>query len=321
MESRGMKIEDRKWAIPRLKRIGYYRLCAYARPLQQKGENSKDHTYKKNVSFGLLLKLYEFDQKLRSLVFDAIEPIEIAARACISDRMSLTNGPHWFLDDSHFASATYAATLRRKIESEFLDDAGKPKRQNSDFVLHYYQTYGDPYLPPSWMIAEALSLGTWSQIYEALKPTHQKAITSILGIDYQDFQSWLRSISAVRNICAHHGRLWNRVLPTVRLTSEMTAAGTAPNRFATQAAVLEHLLRKLSPGRHLAPAIASLLATTPEVDPHALGFPKDWTTHEYWKFGETTPDDGPSHQTTEVPASSAPTRNSDAAPGTSASSA
>src|ERR1041384_4203577 len=81
LAKRGLKIEDRAWAKGHLRRIGYYRLSAYGLPLQYNDPARLPlHLFKPGSSFGLIIRLYEFDRHLRLMTFDAVERIEIAVR-------------------------------------------------------------------------------------------------------------------------------------------------------------------------------------------------------------------------------------------------
>ena len=76
LESRGLQIYDRNKAIQYLDNIGYYRLSAYMYPLLKMPKTA--HLYKEGSSFKKVMMLYRFDKKLRLLMFNEIEKIEIA---------------------------------------------------------------------------------------------------------------------------------------------------------------------------------------------------------------------------------------------------
>lgn len=64
-----------------LEHIGYYRLSAYMYPLLQMPK--EEHRYNPNSSFDQVMMLYRFDKKLRLLLFNEIEKIEVAVRSAI----------------------------------------------------------------------------------------------------------------------------------------------------------------------------------------------------------------------------------------------
>ena len=84
LESRGLQITDKARAKRHLSNVSYYRLSAYMLPFKEMDENGvvKDK-FLPNTTWDNVYDLYKFDRKLRLLVFDAIERIEIALRTQI----------------------------------------------------------------------------------------------------------------------------------------------------------------------------------------------------------------------------------------------
>ena len=142
LENRGLQVPDPDRALHYLKYIGYYRLTGYCLPFQ--GGVAGDHSFVKGTSFDDVLELCVFDRELRVHILDAIERIEVAFRAAISNTMSLAYGPHWYLDERHFgkrygrkAKHTYDhAILLREID-----------KVDSISLRHYRKTYTDPIHP------------------------------------------------------------------------------------------------------------------------------------------------------------------------------
>ena len=83
---------------------------------------------------------------------------------------------------------------------------------DSDALTHYLDTYTSPITPPSWLVIELLTAGELQRLYAGLARKYRKAIARELHLTEPVLQSWLKSYVRVRNICAHHGRLWNRFL-------------------------------------------------------------------------------------------------------------
>jgi len=136
----------------------------------------------------------------------AIERIEIAVRESFVRSMSLKYGAHGYLDWQHYQTAAPLA----KIISDTNRELQKP---NNLFTRHYQQTYHSPALPPLWIAAELPSFGTLSKWIADLKqPADRNAIARQYGLDETIFMPVLQHLSYIRNICAHHGRLWNRDL-------------------------------------------------------------------------------------------------------------
>ncbi len=205
MEERGLLIDEEKKAEKYLRTIGYFRLSAYFYPLLL--EPKSDHIYKEGTSFTDALNMYRFDRKLRLLVFSQIEKIEIAVRASIVRiGVDATKSVSWFLEERFFHDKDRFEKGRGLILKEW--DTSK-----EDFVEHFKTCYTDEN-KPAWMLAEILPLGILSNLYMNIgKASLKKAIAKEFGLPADVFASWLQNLSGVRNICCHHNRLWNRLLP------------------------------------------------------------------------------------------------------------
>jgi len=156
--TRGLTCTD----MPRLKRylasIGYYRLSAYWLPFEQPSPDpaTRNHSFHPGTSFDQVLGLYIFDRKLRLMVFDALERIEVAVRTAYAREMSLAHGAHSYLDNGHYKDQ---AKYQRGLTSIATD----LKRSHETFVRHYQQKYNDPVMPPIWAVVETMSFGSLSR--------------------------------------------------------------------------------------------------------------------------------------------------------------
>lgn len=275
--------------------IGYYRLSAYALAFQQSGPSAggaADKPFTPGTQFTDILGLYRFDRELRLLFMDAIERIEVAVRNVIVQEMSLQHGPHWFMDAALFnssASRFKHHLLLDRIDQHLEIPAGskRPRKpHHEEFINHYYATYSDPYLPPAWMVAETLTLGTWSLVFENLRLTaHRKAIAAPFETDEQVLRNWLHAMTYLRNLCAHHARLWNRrlVIKPIIANRHRSFLG-ANDRVYSMAVVVEDLLRKVAPGTSWAVRLRGLVRQNPGVNPAAMGFPSDWEHAAFWQL-------------------------------------
>ena len=152
------------------------------------------------------------------------------------------------------------------------------------FIKHYYDKYGEPALPPSWMVFETLSFGTVSQAFKNLTRQNQKPIAKTFGLDGAVLGSWLHALSYVRNLAAHHQRLWNRVYTIKPIAARHLAADLQDTtRFYAQAVMIEALLRVVAPASRWGDRLADLLAQHPKVPLGRLGFPEGWQQREVWQ--------------------------------------
>ena len=179
LQRRGLIVEDVGMAYNYLSNISYYRLRAYTYPFQNNIDELADHVFvRRDIHFMDIIDLYCFDRRLRNIMFNAIEKIEIAVRAKIVQVYSeSTNDSHWFLNQELYKDKMVKGKDGMEVEAyEYLmrDIASEIKRSNEDFIKHYLLKYDNPKMPPAWMTLEVLSLGTLSRMYDLLKKSKEK---------------------------------------------------------------------------------------------------------------------------------------------------
>jgi abortive infection bacteriophage resistance protein len=101
LKRRGLSITDEQKAINYLTNIGYFRLSAYFYPLLK--EPKSNHRYKDEATFRMALDMYRFDRKLRILLFNEMEKIEVAIRSAMNNWVSdALNDVFWMTNPIHF---------------------------------------------------------------------------------------------------------------------------------------------------------------------------------------------------------------------------
>ncbi|MFP4466909.1 MAG: Abi family protein [Candidatus Goldiibacteriota bacterium] len=202
LKSRGLLFYNEDNARKAVKQINYYRLSAYCIPFE-----TRRHQFEKDVSFEDVLGLYEFDRCLRFLIDEALEVIEISLRAQISYYLARKYGAFSHEEQKNFF-------ISRKFNySEWLNKVHEEiRRSNEIFIKHYKNKYNDFPVIPIWMAVEVMSFGSLSVIYHNLKRPDQKAVAAEYCLHYRVLASWLHTFTYIRNICAHHSRLWNKEL-------------------------------------------------------------------------------------------------------------
>ena len=285
LEKRGLNIPDKARAEHYLRFISYYRLIGYGLPLEQYDSSGRRlDRYKFGTSFEQLLNIYIFDRHLRLLVIDAIERIEVAVRTVIVYEMANTYGSHWYqdatlfkadFDHSHFISEAKRAT---KHTAEM---GTSRAAQREKFIQHYYDTYHTPELPASWMIAEVLSLGVWSRVYEGLASSRdRKNISRRFNLGPDTMQSWLHALTYIRNLCAHHSRLYSRKL-TLSPKNDKGMPVEDRQTFAAHAAVIHWFLEIIALGSEWVKRLNRLMKK-PDIELVRLGFDDNWISNAYW---------------------------------------
>ncbi|MHC1728647.1 MAG: Abi family protein [Syntrophobacteraceae bacterium] len=279
LNERGLLVTDHAKARHYLRFVGYYRLSGYFRAFYVKSSNSNGHTFKPGTTFRDVLNVYIFDRELRLLVMDAIERIEVAFRACLSNTLCIRHGAHWFLEKVHFTDEIMHSKLIEDFKREI-------NRSKEVFIKHYQEAYCHPELPPGWMVVEVIPLGTLSFLFKNLASGQiRKEICRPFQIDHKVIESWLHTLSYLRNICAHHSRLWNRrfsIKPAVLrpLKQQMRKNDT----FYAQAVILYFLMRIIADGSKWQVRLAALLEKHNYINPPAMGFPDSWKDDPFWRL-------------------------------------
>lgn len=279
LKSRGLQIGNKDKAIQYLDNIGYYRLSAYMYPFLKIPKTS--HVYKDGSTFEKVMMLYRFDKKLRLLMFNEIEKIEIAIRRAIMQiPADMTGNPFWLTDPSNFLDNSKFNETMRAITNEY-------NKSKEEYILHYKRTYSNPY-PPSWILGELLTIGNVNAIYRNIKYNRiRKRIAQHFGLPINVFESWLTVIAVTRNACGHHARVWNKqnaIQPAIPSNPHGTwiTILTDSKRTYFDLCIIKYFLNIISPGNDMQSKLMWLFIHFPEVDMKALGFPQGWEMEPMW---------------------------------------
>ena len=296
---RGMAVPDQDRALRYLRHIGYYRLSPYTIPFQFRDGS---HRFRPGTTFDDILDLYVFDRQLRLLVLDALERVEVAVRAGLTDIMSeRAGGPHWYVDPMHFTSRSKHDRLLSEIRDECAQQLRRQPEPAGDAMTypsaleHYLITYGFPELPPSWVMVEMLTIGQLSHLYSNISPRSARtAIARSLGLNEAVLTSWLKTYVRVRNVCAHHGRLWNvglGVYPAIPADASITwlvdrtvldEVDARRHRLYPVLVSLQTVLSTVSPRSTWAQRLVQLLEQHTRVPLPAMGMFDGWSEDPFW---------------------------------------
>lgn len=313
LKQRGLTIQDEGKATFFLEAVSFFRLTPYMRPFQL--SDDAEHGFRDGTRLHSLTRLYDFDRRLRLLVIDAIERIEVAARAAISNHMGPKHGAHWYLDAGLFQREYRHQALLESIhakqdkarkdhgrECQRIDGSQAPDarkmqlkkmRAKESYARHYALTYNTPALMPAWAAMEEITLGELSHLFKGLaRDADKKAIARRLALPGPLLQSWLHTLTTIRNICAHHARLWNRELG-IRPELPKTANFLWPQhlqqpgqhaRMFTVLCILNLLMRQVSPHTSWDTRLHELLGEFAEINLTAMGFPNAWQNDPFWQL-------------------------------------
>ena len=272
-----------------LANISYYRLKGYWWEMQ---EDFVEHIFHKNIFFEEVIDLYNFDRHFRLIVFNAIERIEIALRAKLIYHMSLSFGAEWHLCSTHFHSQYHHDIFLKKITND-LDQSSE------EFIVKHSQNHPDE-KPESWKALEVITLNTLSKLYSNLnnQSKEKSKIANEFGLNSsKDLESWLRTITFIRNIIAHHGRLWNRGMvnqyrwpksPQFPLLSYFPDRERRKKIFPILSAII-YMNDRISPGNNLKKELFELFDKFPNLPAYKMGFPPKWREEPIFKFTSTMP--------------------------------
>ncbi len=303
LRSRGMHISDTPRAEICLHRIGYYRLSGYAYPFRHRdvkrnldGEEVEHlyETFRPHTDFSTIMELYVFDKRLRLLFLDAIERIEVSLRVEVALILG-TRGAFAYRDpdtfNRYFSTPDHNGFTPHAKFIQKLDEAYRRSRE--EFAEHFRSKYSSDL--PIWMSIELWDFGTLATVLSGMKSNDLDQLSYLYDLPKRRFLlSWAQSINFVRNICAHHGRLWNRPLvqqpsPSrpgeIPLFEHLSTDQFAQRRLYAVAAVLQYMLHYVHPSSTWGDRMHSHLETIPK-SPHIslrhMGLPPGWQSLPLW---------------------------------------
>ncbi len=265
--SRGLIINDTNFAIKILSRINYYRLSAYSLSLRD------NDVFNKGTTFEQIYQLYEFDAKLRHLMLDIIESLEIKFRTEIAYYLAMEHGAMSYLDKNIFHNPQYHHRFSEDFNRE------KELQANSAFVAHHNRAYDGKM--PIWVAIELFSFGMLSKFYNNFKQTDKnKFVCSYLNKPryFQNYlSSWLKSLVEIRNICAHYGRIYNRALnSSPKVPREFTMPKQSYKKLFPVILITVLSIDNYKMSTSFIINIKTLIEQYDVVDINLLGFPANW---------------------------------------------
>ena len=297
MQDRQLRIQNLERVENYLSRIGYYRLSGYFHSFRQwdNENNVLLDEFMPNSDFEDVLSLYLFDKKLRLLALDALERIETAVKVDIShllgekDPLAYRN-PKYF--DGRF---TQVKAGKKQSQYEIWLDyveglITKAERRKMACVTHNIDKYGDL---PIWAICGLWDFGSMSKLYEGMKRADRDKIAQKYGaVNGKIFSQWLKSLNEIRNICAHHDRLWNvRIVmksPPIQAQNEPYWDKLDNTRAFFYFCIMKKMLGVLCPHSQWGQRFDDVLAqfpphSSPKINLSAFGLLSDYRNWGLWQ--------------------------------------
>ncbi|WP_238340226.1 Abi family protein [Pseudomonas sp. SWRI18] len=302
-----MSIADAARSERKLSQVGYYRLSGYwfaarefVRDLQQNvvlcgvtGKPLRQDSFLPATTFEDAFSLYLFDKRLRQLMLDAIERIEIRVRTVTAHEVGF-HGPMAYTDARFIVPKqtqnwTDRNNRQRNTWLEWLDRQNALVARSQEDCIEWHKQHRRAI--PFWVAVEAWDFGTLSKYYEILKGSHQNRIAQRLGIsNTRTLKLWLQEINTLRNRCAHHSRIWNQVsanrlpdLPAEPYFQALNLDHNALTRLYGQIAIIWFLVQRIGPSSDWIRHVADVIDSKPDLPgcpfgslglPSENGFPR-----------------------------------------------
>ena len=266
--------------IRRLEAVSYYRLSGYLYPFRQ----PKTEAFKNGTNLETVWDRYCFDRRLRVLVLDAIERIEVSLRTKVVYHFAHAHGPFGYLHESKLPKLSVTEYLEWR--TGLLEET---QRSKESFKKHFLKKYTAHQNLPLWMAAELMTMGSLLTFFRGVEPEIKRKVAGEYGFPDELMVSWLRSLNGARNICAHHSRFWNRILGYEALLPNKNKFPhwhgeykLTQNRSGIIIMICRHMLQLISPTSQWHTRMEVLFDEYPEIPVTEMGLPENWKQHPVW---------------------------------------
>lgn len=289
--TKGLTITDPASATQYLARVGLYRFKGYAYFFIDPGTKGIAGTpsrYRAGTTFEDVKHLMDLDEELKLHLLKGVQTFEIHFRVALNEHLCHTYGPTWYIQTSPFQKEAKSLEFGNNFYSSF-------KKSSEIFIENFKKKYDPETFPPSWMVIEILSFGTWSRIYAELQDADMTTIATVWGISKDTLQYWLKQISILRNFCAHHSRVWNRTYATMPVHDvhpphlrtnlrnnsfhplDKGAIRLAPRLFA-----MHHIIKVATGNTNWTDELKTILAKFTPALQNQMGFRAGWERQPEW---------------------------------------
>lgn len=240
-----MTISDETKAKEILSDIGYYRLGFYWFPFEDGYPNKycRNHKFVEGTDFDDAVALYYFDNDLRNILAPYLHRIEICFRTAIIYNVSnhYRRNPTWFVDP-------------KIVNDDFVKDFPKlyGDIRKNEAVKRHHKKYRNDIYAPAWKTLEYMTFGSMLFLYQNLKSADlRQQIADKFGISNLDaFESQMKTIRIIRNICAHGHNLYDIHFPQSIKTGEIKGLSNKQrNNISGGLIVIESILKTISENR------------------------------------------------------------------------
>jgi abortive infection bacteriophage resistance protein len=263
LKSRGLIIDDEERLIFYLKHINYYHFSVYFKAFQ-----GYDNNFRENTNFEDVFNIYNFDKKLRLLLLDVLERIEMSIKSALSYEITKEkNDLYWYLMEKYEYKKNY---------DKIKDIIVKSRTSRETYVRHFFDNYSDENLP-AWFFFESLSFGACVSIIKGLDNSDKKVLSDFYGLSKKNFQM-LHHLSVLRNSCAHHSWVWNKNFTLeVSKSPEYSDLFSCINTRSLYALIvfIQIFLARISPTSDWLDKLEELIEEY-NIEIYRMSFPEDW---------------------------------------------
>lgn len=180
----------------------YYRLSGYFRYFQVDPRSGKNR-FTSQSTFEQIRTAYELDLKLAEHLRRGLAEFEVVFRSQLAYYMAKSSGPDSYLEERIYADQNGA-------RSRLLADIARDLKQSEERFVRHHDRRGETL--PVWAAVEVMSLGTTSKMYGLVRDSEGvfRPVAARFGISHRASRPIFRSMTVLRNVCAHHSRIWNR---------------------------------------------------------------------------------------------------------------
>ncbi|MGQ8706353.1 Abi family protein [Serratia sp. TSA_198.1] len=287
--SRGMLIADHERAIRKLTQVGYYRLSGFwytSRVIVtgNDGLSYRTDQFLAGTTFEHSYDLYLFDKKLRLLMLDALERIEIHVRSVIAHEVGRRDPLAY--RNAAYINPRFTSGHASRFD-EWCEKQEKKIRDSRDECILWHRNQGKEI--PFWVAVETWDFGQMSKYYSMLNGGLQSKVIRRFGLDNkQTFAKWLNGLNLLRNRCAHHARIWNRkyiplAVPQTDYFNSLKLEDFEKERLYGLICVIWYLVKRIGPSSNWLRQLAEHIDSKPNMPGcayHAMGirgtaFPRD----------------------------------------------
>ena len=265
LRAKGLLIPRPNVAARKIETIGYERLRIYF--LSRRNTSLPNRPFLPGTTYKDIIRLYKCDMQLRDACFSAVGQFELLFRNAISETLSEAFGSHPYQNLGVYRDA--AASREANANFRKIYRASRDPR-----ARHYQQTYSNPALPPIWTMKEFLTFGAASYIFQRLEGRVRTKIASQFGTNSDRvFTNWLECLVDLRNICAHHDRVFNRSFQKQPSTFRGGGLPAAPaNKLKAILECLDYMMSKRGAPVHIVAQVGRIIRRFPEMHPREAGY-------------------------------------------------